>query len=150
MNPAGVTPYFTKEEVFALYLQDGEHIVILVEGAVNGRHLLKRIDLAASLHVEAHCVFNIKLALKARALFENVEVWAISAPPHRPSGSPAFFLSLTPNYDKEFVSHRQPCREAAQCVIYDKTDGPLRAVFHPASDIALQVTQHCIRWHLFA
>jgi hypothetical protein len=91
--------------------------MIFVESAVNGRHSLKRIDLAASPHVEAHGVFNIELALKARALIENVEVWATSGPSRRPSGSRNFFLSLTPKYDKEFVSHGQPYRETAQCVI---------------------------------
>ncbi len=101
----GSAVFHQRGNVCSILLEWKTHIMILIESAVNGRHLLKRIDLAASLHVEAHCIFNIKLTLKARALFENVEVWAISAPPHRPSGSPACFLSLTPKYDKEFVSH---------------------------------------------
>ena len=124
MSTARIASSFTKVEMFALYLQDGEHITILVESTVNGRHSLKGIDLAAPLHVEAHCIFNVELTLKARALFENFKVWITSGPPNRSYGSPAFFLSLTSQYDKEFVSHGQPCRAADQCVIYEKTDSP--------------------------
>jgi len=123
--------------------------MILVESAVNGCQSLKCIDLAASLHVEAHGVFNIQLTLKARALFKNVEVRASFGPSHRPSGFPVFSLSLTPKYNKEFASHGQPCREATRFMLYDKTDDPLHAVFQPALDIASQLTQRCRCWHLF-
>ena len=85
--------------------QDGEHVTILEESAVNGRHSLKRIDLAASLRVEAHCIFNVELTLKARALFEDFEVGITSGPGNCHSGSPVFSISLPPQYDKEFVSH---------------------------------------------
>ena len=60
--------------------QDGKHIMVLIERAVSGRHPLKCIDLAALLHVQTHGVFNIESTLKAGALFENVEVQAISGP----------------------------------------------------------------------
>jgi hypothetical protein len=79
--------------------------MILVKCAVNGCHPLKCINLAAPLHVHTHSVFNIEWTMKTGALFENVKVWAISRPPHRPSTSPAFFISLPPKYNKKVILH---------------------------------------------
>jgi hypothetical protein len=83
--------------------EDRKHIVIFVQGAVRGRHPLKLIDLATSLYIQTHRIFDVQLTLKAGAFLENIQVWVASIPRQGPYD---ILASLPgPEYDKESISH---------------------------------------------
>ena len=87
-------------------LEDRKHILVFVKGAVNGRHMLKFVNLAASVHIRTYGIFYIQPALPAGALLKDIKVWLISIPPHGPYALSAPFLALCSEYDKKLISHQ--------------------------------------------
>ena len=79
--------------------------MILVKCAVDSRHPLKLLNLAACVHVVTHGIFYVQLALKAGTLIQNIKVWLMSVRPHPPYRfSPPCLVPGT-YYDKKLISH---------------------------------------------
>jgi hypothetical protein len=76
--------------------------VIFVQCAVRRSHPLKFIDLATSLYIQTHRIFDVQPTLKAGTLLQNLQVRVASIPRE---GSYDILASLLgPQYDKESLS----------------------------------------------